>query len=44
MAKGLVIPNGCGKAKVNDKFKTTAAPGELILFVRERNFKERMQD
>lgn len=44
MTKGLVGANGCGKAKVNEKYKTTAAPGELILFVREKNWKERAQD
>jgi hypothetical protein len=44
MSKGMVTENGCGKAKVNEKYKTTAMPGELILFVRERNFKEHMQD
>jgi len=41
MSKGFVATNGCGKAKVNEKYKTTAAPGELILFVREKNLKER---
>jgi hypothetical protein len=44
MQKGVVTPNGCGKAKVNAKFKTTAAPGELILFVRERGFKDRARE
>lgn len=44
MTKGYVAANGCGKAKVNEKYKTTAAPGELILFVREKNWKERAQD
>ena len=44
MEKGLVMENGCGKSKVNEKYKTTAIPGELILFVRERNFKEHLQD
>jgi hypothetical protein len=44
MSKGYVAANGCGKAKVNEKFKTTAAPGELILFVREKNWKERAKD
>lgn len=43
MTKGFVAANGCGKAKANEKFKTTAAPGELILFVREKNWKERAQ-
>jgi hypothetical protein len=42
--KGFVAANGCAKGKANDKYKTTAAPGELILFVRERNFKERSSD
>ena len=44
MTKGYVAANGCGKARVNEKYKTTAAPGELILFVREKNWKERAQD
>lgn len=44
MSKGVVTANECGKGKVNEKYKTTAAPGELILFVREKNFKERMKD
>ena len=44
VSKGFVAANGCGKAKVNDKFKTTAVPGELILFVRERGWKERVED
>jgi hypothetical protein len=41
MSKGMVTSNLCGKAKANEKYKTTATPGELILFVRERNWKER---
>lgn len=44
MNKGLVTANGCGKTKANEKYKTTAGPGELILFVRERNWKERATD
>ncbi len=44
MSKGMVMENGCGKTKVNEKFKTTATPGELILFVREKNWKEHIQD
>ena len=43
-SKGFVAANGCAKAKVNEKVKTTAAPGELILFVREKNLKERTMD
>jgi hypothetical protein len=44
MAKGMVTSNLCGKTKTNEKYKTIAAPGELILFVRERNWKERAED
>ncbi|MGA8087900.1 MAG: hypothetical protein WCA10_11365 [Terracidiphilus sp.] len=44
MSKGMVTANGCGKAKANEKYKTTAAPGELILFVREMNMMERTKD
>jgi hypothetical protein len=40
-SKGFVAANSCSKSKENDKFKTTAAPGELILFVRQKNLKER---
>jgi hypothetical protein len=43
MTKGYVAPNSCGKAKINEKYKTTAVPGELILFVREKNWRERAQ-
>jgi hypothetical protein len=44
MSKGLVMVNGCGKSKANDKFKTTAVPGELIMFVREMNMVEQIKD
>lgn len=44
MTKGIVTANGCGKTKANEKYKTTAGPGELIIFVRERNWKERASD
>jgi len=43
MTKGFVAANGCGKPKTNEKYKTTATPGELILFVREKNWRERSQ-
>ncbi len=42
--KGFVAANACAKPKPNVTYKTTAAPGELILFVRERSFKERASD
>ena len=44
MSKGMVTANGCAKAKVSEKFKTTAAPGELILFVREKSMAERVKE
>ena len=44
MAEGMVMANGCGHTKANEKFKTTALPGELILFVREKNWYERGKD
>ena len=44
MSKGMVTANGCAKAKVSEKFKTTAVPGELILFVREKNMAERVKE
>jgi hypothetical protein len=44
MSKGFITANLCAKSKTNDKYKTTAAPGELIMFVREKNFKERAGD
>ncbi|MGA9584535.1 MAG: hypothetical protein WBQ95_04355 [Terracidiphilus sp.] len=43
-AKGMVTENGCAKPKVNEKFKTTAIPGELIMFVREKNMMEQLKD
>ena len=44
MSKGMVTSNLCAKPKVSEKFKTTAAPGELILFVREKSITERAKD
>ena len=44
MSEGMVMANGCGHAKVNEKYKTTALPGELIMFVREKNWFERGKD
>jgi hypothetical protein len=44
ISQGMVTENGCGHSKANDKYKTTAAPGELIMFVREKNWKERARD
>ena len=44
VTQGVVTENGCGHSKANEKFKTTAGPGELIMFVREKNWKERVRD
>jgi hypothetical protein len=44
MSKGIVTANLCAKAKVSEKFKTTAVPGELIIFVREKNMAERVKE
>lgn len=44
MSEGMVMANGCGHTRANEKYKTTALPGELILFVREKNWFERGKD
>lgn len=44
MSEGMVMANGCGHTHANEKYKTTALPGELILFVREKNWFERGKD
>jgi len=44
MSEGMVMANGCGHTKVNEKYKTSALPGELILFVREKNWFEKGKD
>jgi hypothetical protein len=43
--KGIVTPNGCANAKSLAKFKLRdPKPGEIILFVRTLNWKERAKD
>lgn len=37
---GLVMPNDCVKSKDADKVKVDPKPGEFVLFVRKRNWKE----
>lgn len=44
MSEGMVMANGCGHAHLNEKYKTIALPGELILFVREKNWFEKGKD
>ncbi len=40
LTDGLVIPNDCVKPKDAGKVKADAKPGELVLYVRKRNWKE----
>lgn len=40
LASGLAIPNDCVKPKDADKVKAEPKPGEFVLFVRKRNWKE----
>jgi hypothetical protein len=45
LTKGIVTPNGCLRAKDVDKFKAREAkPGEIVLFMRTKNLRERAQD
>ena len=37
---GLVIPNECARAKEAAKVKVDPTPGEFVVFVRKRNWKE----
>jgi hypothetical protein len=40
LTDGLAIPNDCVKPKDIDKVKVDPKPGEFILFVRKKNWKE----
>jgi hypothetical protein len=44
LTSGIAIPNDCAKPKDVDKVKIEAKPGELVLFVRKRNWKEQVTD
>lgn len=44
LAGGLAIPNDCVRPKDADKVKIDPKPGELILFVRKRNWKEQAME
>jgi hypothetical protein len=41
LTAGLAIPNDCAKPKDADKVKVDIKPGEFVLFVRKRNFREK---
>ncbi|HEX3894457.1 MAG TPA: hypothetical protein VHW46_17905 [Terracidiphilus sp.] len=42
LRSGLAIPNDCVRPKDADKVKVEAKPGEFVLFVRKRNWKEQV--
>lgn len=44
MTTGVVAANGCVKSKDADKVKAAAKPGELVLYVRQLNWRERSQE
>jgi hypothetical protein len=44
LASGLAIPNDCVNQKDADKVKAGVKPGEFVLFVRKRNWKEQVLD
>ena len=40
LTAGVVTPNGCAKPKDVEKLKLDPKPGEFVLFVRKRNWRE----
>jgi hypothetical protein len=40
VASGIAVPNDCVRQKEADKIKVNPKPGELILYVRKRNWRE----
>jgi hypothetical protein len=44
LTSGIAIPNDCVKPKDADKVKVDAKPGEFVLFVRKRNWKEEAEE
>ncbi len=44
LSGGLKIPNECIKPKDADKVNVEVKPGELVLFVRKKNWREGTQD
>ena len=40
LTAGVVTPNGCAKLKDVDRLKVDSKPGEFVLFVRKRNWRE----
>ncbi|MGA8668679.1 MAG: hypothetical protein WB679_02320 [Terracidiphilus sp.] len=44
LTAGIAIPNDCVRPKDADKVKADAKPGEFVLFVRKRNWKEEAKE
>ena len=44
LSGGIKIPNECVKDKVADKITVDVKPGEIVLFVRKKNWREGTQD
>jgi hypothetical protein len=43
LTSGLAIPNECVNQKAAAKVKVTAKPGEFVIFVRQRNWREQAE-
>jgi hypothetical protein len=44
LSSGISAPNDCVKPKPTDKVKVDAKPGEFVLYVRKRNWKEQVTE
>jgi hypothetical protein len=44
VTSGLAIPNDCARVKDAAKVRGEVKPGEFVLFVRKRNWKEQALD
>jgi hypothetical protein len=44
LSGGIKMPNDCVKGKDADKVNVDVKPGEFVLFVRKRNWRESVQD
>ncbi len=44
LTEGIVAQNGCVNQAREDKIKATAAPGEIVMYVRKPNWREESKD
>jgi hypothetical protein len=44
LGDGISAPNDCVNSKIAQKVKVDAKPGELVIYVRKRNWKEQSQE